>query len=808
MNIWLTEIWRSWRASLRKPGFLLLASGVLALGIGASVAVFTLIDQVLMKPLPLPQASQLVVAGFLQGRHAAAVSPQQYQHIQHLDGVESIGLLQAGPRANIAGSGTPKLVPLAYFDHGLLPTLGIQPLLGRNFTQAEDVPHGARVILLGHGLWQRRFGGDPAVVGQSLQVEGEKCTIIGVLPASFDALGFEADVVLPMGLPPNSRNDGTNYVAVLRLADGVSAASVGAQVNARLHALYRQTGNDYWQRARFGVQSLRERQRDDARPVLVMFSASAAFVLLIALVNLGNLMLLRALARNQDAAVRNALGASRWHLALPALAEGLLIGIAGAGGGVGLAALGLHLLRGFIPPEWLAGAALHVGPVVWLLALATGLLGAALAAALGLWRPNRADRIDELRSGGRSGIGHHSGRLGRVLVVAQVALATALLCSAGVFLHTLYDAARTPLGFSAANVLTFELAPVKATYPDAEAVHALSERLVQRLGNVPGVSAAAMTTNLPADTWGGQFNLGDLHTGDGVDFWSQYRAVSPDYFGVFRIPVIKGRSFSRNDVRGGEPVAMVSRSLANKEYGGHALGKIVRRGSGAQAWQARIVGVVGDNRQFGPLEPAPEVLYVPLAQVPDKALAIFRSFEPMRVAVKVHGTPGSYREAVRAAVAEVAPQQPIDNVRSMEAVTRTTTATVRLNLLLVGIFAALAVALAAAGLYAVMAVAVAAREREFGVRMALGSSPRRLTRLVMAGGLLQILAGLALGVLLAWTLSSVIRAVMEQIDRQQAFDPVAVVGVSAVLAIAGLLACLLPALRAARVQPMHVLRGE
>lgn len=808
MNIWLNEILRAWRASLRRPGFLLLATGVLALGVGASTAVFTLIDQVLLRPLPMPGAERLVAVGVMQGRHAAAVSPQQYQHIQGLEGVAGIGLLQAGPRANVAGSGQPELVPLAYFDHGLLPTLGIAPALGRNFTQAEDVPHGARVMMLGHGFWERRFGADPAVIGRTMQVEGETRTIVGVLPASFDALGFPVDVVLPMGLPANSRNDGTNYVAIARLAEGASAQSVAAQVQTRLHAMYVQSGNTYWMRRHFGVEDLRMRQNDEARPLLKLFLASALFVLLIALVNLTNLMLLRALSRNHDIAVRNALGASRRRLALPTLAEGLLIGVAGAACGVGLGALGLHLLHGFIPPEWLGGASLRVGAPVWAGALLAGVAGAMLAATLGLWRAGRTATVDELREGGRSGVGRHGGHLGRVLVVAQVALATALLCSAGVFLHTLYDAARTPLGFASDGILTFELAPVKGTYPDAGAVNGLSERLQERLRAVPGVTDAAMTTNLPADTWGGQFNLGDLHTGDGVDFWSQYRAIGPDYLGLFRIPVIEGRGFTRGDVRGGAPVAIVSRSLAEKEYGGHALGKTVRRGSGDKAWEARIVGVVGDNRQFGPLEDPPEVLYVPLAQVPDEALAIFRSFEPMRMALRVHGAPGHYRKAVRAAVEQVAPLQPIDNLRTMDAVIGTTTAAIRLNVLLVGIFAMLALALAAAGMYAVMAVSVAARDRELSVRSALGASPSGLGRLVLRGGMLQIAIGLLLGVGLTLALSGVLHAVLEDVAHSDLFDPFSVGGVCVLLALSGLAACLLPALRAGRTPPMRALRGD
>jgi predicted permease len=473
-----------------------------------------------------------------------------------------------------------------------------------------------------------------------------------------------------------------------------------------------------------------------------------------------------------------------------------------------LAFVGLGALQSHIPADWLPDDRLHFGAGVWLLALSIGLAGALLAALLGLWRGRRAATIDELREGGRSGLGLHSGRLGRVLVVAQVALATALLSAAGLFLHTLYDASRTSLGFSSDGILTFELAPVRADYPDAAAVNDLAERLSERLRAIPGVTGATATTNLPADLWSGQFNLGGLHApGSGEGFNAQYHGVGPEFFDLFGIRLRQGRLLAREDVRGGEQVVVVDQALADHYYGGHALGKLLLRGEGPDAWSARIVGVVADTYQTGALDGSYEIIYVPLAQMTDNAMRIFRSFEPMRFALRGHGDPDAWRDAIRKAVAEVAPNQPVANMRTMRSIVESTTADMRLNLLLVGIFAALALLLAAAGMYAVMAVAVAAREREFGVRSALGASPSRLTNLVLRGGAVQIACGLALGILLALSLSGVLRAVLQDIGRS-AIDPLSLVGVCALLAIAGMLACLLPALRAARVAPMQALRGE
>lgn len=544
--------------------------------------------------------------------------------------------------------------------------------------------------------------------------------------------------------------------------------------------------------------------------MLLLFLASAVLVTLIALVNLANLMLLRALARQHDVAVRHALGGSLWRLMLPALSEGLLIGGVAALAGMALAAAGLALLQGSIPSPWLWGGRVQMGAVAWQLAFGMGLLGALLAALFGLLRSRGAASAETLREGGRSGIGARGGRLSRGLVVAQVGLAAVLLCAAGVFMHAVHDASRRPLGYVEAGVLTFELAPVKHHYPDTASMLTLSQRLVERLRAIPGVTDTAVTTNLPtSDNMFGGFNNG-MHTPEGNEFVAQLKGIGTDYFPVFGMALREGRSFTREDRQGSAPVAVVSQDLADKWYDGSALGKtLVVEVSDAPDAPVRIVGVVASTWQRGPLHPAQAVVYLPLAQLPAPTMAVFRDLEPLRFALRGHGNPDDWRAGVRAAVTEVAPEQPIAKLRSMRSIVHETTANARLNLLLIGVFASLALLLAAAGLYAVMAVAVAAREREFGVRMALGAAPARLLRLVLRGGLLQIAAGLALGVAAAWLVArAVSQMLMTLIGRGGALDPLVMAGVAVVLLLVGLLACLLPAWRAARVAPMRALRGE
>ena len=811
MNVWLVEIWRAWRASLRRPGFLLLAACVLALGIGATTAVFALIQGTLMKPLPYPQSGQLAALGMQEGNGAVVTSPQMYQHLRDLHGVQSIGIGASLAPSNVYVQGQPVQVPTMLADRHLLSTLGTHLFLGRGFTDDEDRPHGPPAVILGHAFWQRFYGGRADVVGQMLTVEGIPHTIVGVLPAGFDLFG-KIDVMLPMALAPDTTDDGTNDLTVARLASGTSLASVSAQVDARLRAM--ESGNAYadsqrafWKRVHFRAVTLRQQLHADEHGVLMLFLGCALLVLLIALVNVGNLTLLRSLARGHDGAVRRALGASALRQALPALADALLVGLCAGLAGIALASLGLEMLRAFVSDDLVDLGAVTLGPGAMALTVAVAVIAALLAAGLGVWRSRRLGDPERLREGGRTGIGRADQRIGRVLVVTQVVLATVMLSVTGLFLHALYRAAHAQLGFSDRGILTFELAPVKAIYPDAAGVQRLSRQVLDSLQALPGVDAAIAGTNLPV---GMQFNIGDVVSAPGEPPQNvQFRAITPGFFALFHVHMQKGRVFTREDMHGGEPVAIVNRELARHEYAGDALGKTIEIGSGKQRLVLRIVGVADNTSQYGALWPQPPILYLPLAQTPNHLLDVFRYFEPMRFAVRVHGDPATYRGAVRRAVARVAPMQPIANLRTLAAIVASQTADARQDLLLTGVLAVMALLLATIGLYAVMAVSVAAREREIGVRMALGAAPLRLLRWVLTGGAWQVALGLAVGIGLTLGLARFARELMyDTLGRTSAFEPWALAGVATVLLLAGLLACLVPALRAGHVSPMRALRGE
>lgn len=805
MNLPLAAIRQSWRAALRRPGFLALAGATLALGIGACAAVFALVDAVLLAPPPFAQPDRLVVIDKHDGHPWSTISPQQYQVLEGMPGIESFGSQFAPKDVNVAGSGDPELVTAWPIDAGLLPTLGVTPALGRNFSAEEDRPNGPRAALVGHAFWQRHFNGDANVVGRSVLVDGVATPIVGVLPATFRLAG-SPDVLLPLALAPNSRDGATNLLVVARLAPGMSLAAASAAFDARLQAHAGELGfaDAHW-RPHFSASSIAQNLGATARPVLLLFLGCAACVLLLVAVNLSNLMLLRALARNHDSAVRSALGASTAQLAMPALGEGLLVGGIGALGGLVLAAAALRVARAWLPAGWLDAQATPVGARTIALAFAAALAVAVLAALFGVWRGRGEAAVRELVAGSRMGTSVAAQRFGRLLVVAQASLATLLLASSALLAHSLWKLSRVDLGFDARGVITFRLNPASALYPDTASVQRFAQTLLEGLRAEPGVREASLTTTLPI---GAQLNVSmRLPDGSSPPEAPQYRAVSTRSLETFGIPLVAGRAFADSDRAGGEPVAIVSAAFAHRYLGGDAVGKSIKvdDGDDLPMPQMRIVGVAGDVRQFGPQEDAPAIVYVPLAQVPDGLLNLVRRFVPLNAAVRVDGAPAAWFDRLHALLRGIDARQGVAGLRLFERDVADATAAQRMNAALVGLFAALAIVLAGVGLYSVTAVAVAARRREFGVRAALGAPPSRLLRGVVGRGIADAGAGLAIGLVLAVVAARMLDRFLFGVG---AADPLALAATVAVLLGAALAATVLPGWRAARSQPLEALRQD
>lgn len=807
-SVVITELRQSWRGLLRRPTYLLVATLTLSLGVATMTAMFALLDQALLKPLPFPHADRLVTVGAYMDANQYTAAPGYYAPLRKIPSMESAGMVDGGAvNVNIAPDGRPQVAVAMHADRGFFETLGLPMAVGRNFDQAEDRPHGPGAVILTNAFWRTRFGADPSVVGRTLEVEGKGMQIVGVLPSEFQwPWGF--DLVLSMQPDLTSRDLSNNQLIVGRMKPGAMLAGTSAETASAIIPLLLASSHDV---AR--TQEAMRQQPPSASPLMVsvfasstgktlwLFLAAAACVLLIAVINLASLILLRSLSRTHASAVRAALGSSTGRLSLPAFGEGLLIGLLGAAIGLFLAWTGLQLIGGIVPPEWLRGERVTLSGMSVVFALGAGLAAAIGATVLAVVRGRRRDWRRELVGGGRSGIGREDGRAGRVLVVAQVAVAVVLLMGAALFTLTLHELESVPMGFVSRHVTTFTLSPVKQRYVTVAQVSDLSRKVLERLRRLQGVDSAGASSNLPT---GSQLNW-PIILPNGALVSAQYRMTTPGFLETVGIPLLTGRGISAGDIAGADPVCVVSASFARKLFGeadplGHNV--VLRIGDTRQV-ALRIVGVVGDVRQKGPAMQAPPIFYTPLAQVPDELWAVMREFGPLSFAVRLH--PGASLDdgTLRDAINEVAPGQPISNVRTLEAVVASTTTAQRLSLLLVGIFAGLALLLASVGLYAVMSVAVAAHRHDYGVRAALGATRERLLYTVIRSAATQLGFGLAIGIAISMVLSRLLTSFLFGI---RALDPWAIGSVLIVLGVSGLLASLPPAWRAARVRPMQALR--
>jgi len=806
----VAETLQSWRTLLRRPGYLVLAMLTLSLGVATSTTVFSLLDQALLRPLPFPEPERLVTLG-IQMEEGGQFLPRNtgapgfYAPAQRMPGAASVGMvLRAVRNSNLSAHGIAEVVPSLAADSGFLDTLGLPLALGRNFNPEENRPGGPQAAIISHALWQRKFGGQGDVIGSTLWVEGAPVQVIGVMSAGFD-WPDRFDLLLPLQPDPHNTTIATNEYIIARLKPDVSLAVASAQTEALMRPVmlsHAKSESDRQSIAmlRFGALPLRESVfTSQSGNVLWMFMASALCVLGIAAFNLGNLVLLRQLTSDHDLAVRAALGAPRWRLALPALAQAALIGLAGALAGLLLAAIMLGVLADWVPFEWLRGRAPHLGLGAWLFALLAGLTVAALGALIAVMRGQRGNALRALGRRASGGLGRSEGRLARKLIVAQVAVATILLMGASLFAHSLIKLSKVPMGFTSESIVTFTLSPLRASAPVIGDVHRQIRNLRQALNREPGVHESGVSTNLPTAS---QFNM-YAQFPDGRGSSVQFRPVSAGYLDVFDITLLAGRSFDRlSDRAGSELVGVVSQEFARQYLQGeaNALGQQVKvMGAG----DIRVVGVVGDVRQFGPAEAPPPVLYVALEQIQPDLWTLIRDFMPLQYAVRVApGMESGLMPRLPELIAQISPGQPISNIQTMQAVVASTTREQRLNVLLVGVFSALALLLAAVGLYAVMAVAVTARTHEFGIRAALGAPPSRLLRDVLGDGARQLGWGLGIGLVLALALSRLIQGFLFNMD---ALDPISLLLVIMVLALTGMLACLSPALRAARTSPVRAL---
>jgi len=812
---WIQDLGQDLRFGLRmlrkSPGFSAVAILTLALGIGANTTIFTVVNTVLLHPLPYPHSDRIVN---ISRPSAGTAIPMFKYWEQNNPGFEDLSAYQGGIGMNLESGARPELLQVTKASRNYLRLFGAIPILGRTFSQKEDQPGGPSILVMSYGLWQRRFGGDPSAIGKTISLGGAPYTVIGVLAPGFKPL-VPSDAWLPLQADPNSTNQAHILTVLGRLPENATLAQATSQM-ALIGKRYIQThpqqlGND----ENIRVTPVQQNLTRDVRPPLLVLLGAVALVLLIACVNVANLLLARATGRQKEIAIRAAIGAGRGRIARQLLAECLLLALSGGGLGLALGSWGVRGLLLVAPSnlpriqEMKAIPALDpwVAGFTFLLALATGILFGLFPAAQ-LSRIAPGSWLQE--SWGRPGGGFRQNRTGNALTAAEVAMAVALLCGAMLLIRSFATMHSVNLGFDPHNLLTMEFSLAGAGYAKSSEVHRLARQFVERAERIPGVQSAAMANSLPL--WGRQDMIFDIpgrsplagfkFTGD-----VQWRFVSTHYFDVLRIPLISGR-FLREQEPG--KTVVINLAMARKYWPNPTpVGQTIILGAGLgpafEEGATEIVGVVGDVRERLDADPPPTMYQTP-AQIPDAAMLLINSLQSNAVIVRTRPgvTPISVSEtAQQALIAEG--KLSAAKIRTMEDADLNSTQRQNFNLLLMSLFAASALVLAAVGIYGVMSYSVEQRTREIGVRAALGATHKDILGLVLLQSLHTTLMGIGFGVVCSLGLARLISA---QLFGVKPTDALTFLTVPPILLTAAIFAAYLPARRAMKVDPMVALRYE
>ncbi|MGH9839007.1 MAG: ABC transporter permease [Blastocatellia bacterium] len=790
------------RMLLKQPGFTLIAVITLALGIGANTAIFGIFSGVLLRPLPFPNAHQLVVS---QGRPWMPV----VYFTAWQAGQQSLAQLAAYyPREyHLTMPTETELIEGAEITPEFFPLLGVAPHVGRNLLVAEAQPGRGRVALVSAKLWQRQFG-DARLDHQSVRLNGEEYQVVGVLPDSFQPFELnlrKPEVWVPHVLTPMRADGELNYVIpVARMKSAVTLAQAQAELDLKLAQLKQQRPELFAEPQRqIRLGTLQEQIVAGTRPALRLLLAAVGFVLLIACVNVSNLLLARAARREKETAIRAALGASRWRVVRQMLTESLWLSLSGGALGILFALWGLDSFLWLLPANTPRLGQIGLDATVLgfslLLSLATGLLFG-LAPALTATRVNLNELLKE--GGKASGGGAPLKRTLNLLVVTEIALACVLLIGAGLAAHSFFRARQAEPGFNAERVLTMRLQVPENRYPTMSELNGFYERALGRLAATPGIEAVALANNLPLSRANAVRNVTMESSGERrkVDF----SVVSPAYFRALQLPLRRGRTFTEADTATSAGVVVIDETMARLNFPqGDAVGKRLRLGAETNPW-LEIVGVVADSKSNG-LEEAPYPgIYIPYQQ---RQATLVESLVGRRVTLlaRTASDPARSVAALRQALREIEPNQAVADVQPLTQVLAESIAPQRFRSALLSLFALVAVLLAGLGIYGVMNYTVAERTREIGIRVALGAETRDVLRLVLRQGLTLALLGVGFGVAAALALTRLMKTLLFGVS---ATDPLTFAGVALLLTAVALLACWIPARRATKVDPMIALRCE
>ncbi|MEY2483702.1 MAG: hypothetical protein QOK24_2230 [Verrucomicrobiota bacterium] len=794
------------RMLAKSRAFTVIAILTLGLAIGANSAIFSVVDAVLLRPLPYPRSEQLVrVFGKQPQLDLAPNSPANFLEWKEENQVfERIGTY-VGQGFNLLGGDKPERVIGARVSADILPLLGVQSALGRFFTNDEDQDGRGQVVILSHDFWRSRFGGDANTLRQTITLNDRPYAVIGVMPAGFAFPNTRTQVWVPIAFNAAERKTrDTNFIDVVaRLKPGVSIE----QARANMSAVARSQAERYPKtNTGIGVTlvSLQEHIVGDVRPMLVVLLAAVAFVLLIACANVANLLLARAAVRQREMAIRGALGASRSRVIRLLLTESVLLAVLGGAAGLLLAFWSLDLLVSLKPANLPRLGEIGVNRAVFLFTLAVSVLTGLLfgvAPALQVSKLDLNEGLKESSRGGTDSPRRH--RLRALLVVSEVALSLVLLVGAGLMIRSFSRLLAVDPGFKADHVLTAFVSLPVSKYPKREEQTAFFDRLLERLRNLPGVSAAGIVTDIPL--YGGSstgFDIeGHPEAAPGTRSMTDYRLINSDYFAAMGMKLVKGRAFSRYDTEAAPGVVIINETLAARFFAGEdPIGRRLDL-SGDPKDLREIVGVVGDVRNYGvDAEVKPEV-YVPFLQSAPNYLSGVVS--AMTVVVRSAVEPTALGSALREQVQALDKDQPVSAIRTMEWYLADSMAQRRFNMLLLGVFAGLALVLAAVGIYGVIAYTVTQRTHEMGIRIALGARNGDILKLIFTNAMFTTAAGIVIGLGAAFGLTRLLQNLLYQVT---ATDPFVFASIPILLLLVAMVATYIPARRAMKVNPITALR--
>jgi predicted permease len=822
MDALLNDLRYTVRTLIKAPAFSLAAIAALTLGIGANTAIFSVLNAVLLKPLSAPQSDRIVF--FMntspEGSGSAA-SPAKFAYWSRLTDVVELPSAFNNAFLNYTASGTPEQFVAGRVSADFFRLFGAPVVQGRTFAAEEDRPNGPRVVVLSYGLWTRHFGSDASVVGRAITLGGESYTVVGILGQQFDIAdwwqgGTSPDLWIPFQLDPHSSDQGHYFRAAARLKPDVTLQQAQARVALSAQDFRATFPTALGKNNGFGVERVQDVLVRNVRTTLLVLAGAVGFVLLIACANVANLLLVRATGRRREIAIRSAIGAGRGRIVRQLLTESVVLSLAGGVLGLFVGVAGIRELLSIntagLPRIGKEGVLVGIDWRVALFAVAVSLTTGIVFGLIPALHAAGTDLSSTLKeSAGRSGTGFRQNKARSVLVVTEVALALILLVGSALLIRTSLALRAVKPGFDATNVLTVRMSVSSPEFVQADAVERLVRNGVERLKALPGVEEASATCCVPLE---GGYGLGfviegrplqdtPFHGGGG------WVTVSPGYFEAFKIPMTRGRTFTDRDAKGGPPVVIINEALAKKWFKDvDPLNERLIIGHTMREFQTdpprQIIGVAADVRASGLNEEPDPTMYVPQAQVPDAANALNVRLTPIAWIVRTRSAPYAISAAVQEQLRQ-ASGLPVTDVRSMDDVISRSTSRQRFNMLLMTVFGAAALLLAAIGIYGLMAYSVEQRTQEIGIRLALGADVGSVRRMIVGQGMRLAFAGVVVGLASAFGLARVIASLLYGVTPR---DPLVFVGAPVVLVLVALVGVWLPSKRAVAVDPVSALRAE